>query len=303
MIREIYNYVALKTGKRSEPEFLQYLNAAVREIWGALDPVLDEIMIEVRNPLVTLPWFVGELRAIKSVCRDEAMTLTTPRPYYASKVPTSLPFITLNSGTPLLRSLRTASTLTISRAIADIPITVTVHGATRNGSAAMHPISLPAGTKQAELKVAYVTLTALVRDRLDNCDTEVYDAENVLISRIPMDRFDARYLQIRITDRRLDNFNEPEFFALYYRPVVPYYSSIDSALDPRLVDMTQNKIMEMIYSGSANEHEATAAAIYGSKTKAAHNRYGQRAAGVTIPLNTGEAAHDYIRISRPGRCD
>lgn len=303
MIREIYNYVSLKSGTRSEEVFLQFLNAAVREVWNALDPILDEMFIKAEGPLVTLPWCVGELRAMKSVCLDEQMTLLTPRPYYASKIPTTLPFVTLNTATPLLRSIRTASTLTISRAIADVPITVTVHGATRNGSAAVHAVDLPIGAKKAELKIAFVTLTALVRNALDNCDTEIYDAEGTLISIIPMDRFEARYQQIRITDRRLEHTGSPECFAIYYRPVVPYYRRLDSPLDPRLVDMVQNKILEMIMTGSSNEHEANAAAIYGSKTKAAHGRYGQRSAGISTFINTGETAHDYQRVYRPGRGD
>lgn len=303
MLRPIYELVSTKIGRLDEATFLTYVNAAVRELWDVVDPLIDEVMIKADSPLITLPWFVERPRAIKNVGRGEQLALYTPRPWYGENIISDYRFVVLDSATPLQRSLATASTLVIRRPVADTAIAVAVTGYTRSGSSTRLSVSLPIGVKSAETNLPFTGVTSITRNVQDSCDTEVVDAEGIVVSVIPMDLYQARYQRLRISGKDFDQQMWPCCLAIYYKPVTPSYRYIDSALDPRLANIIQNKVMELVMIGSPEESQANAAAIYAGKSKAAlANRAANDSIGKTIPINTGENPHDYQRIHRTIRC-
>lgn len=204
-IQDIINFVADRTGERDRTQLLREVNNELKRLWCSQDiegalAELDVLPNEQR--IVSLPWYVFELKGIKRIV-GEAQRLNTPRAaYHDFTYSQSTMEIRVLARSPLFVSLANPGPLTLKlRKPAGESFTVTVRGPDAYGVDNIEDVPFSPTEREHTTTGSYVDLTAISKSLPTTADVEVRDITGAVVSIIPASQTEVWCIRAQIFDR------------------------------------------------------------------------------------------------------
>jgi hypothetical protein len=184
---------------KSRELLIKFINKAAQEIYKEIDlpRVLKEAYINVTNSTrVTLPTFVGELRAVRNP--KGKMDLTDLRPRYAlADWHNEWNKFRIVGETAINQEILNTSPLSVETSNADDDLIITLVGETDTSNRATDNIQMTEaevlGTKN------FNNITSISKNKITEDVVKIYDAENNELAVIYADQFTSRYLVVDIS--------------------------------------------------------------------------------------------------------
>lgn len=204
-------YILRKVGRKlglnpQDPEsrlyMLDLLNEGAREVYMQSDAVgsVMEMVFKVNgDQTVTLPWYVGRIRAMRENCSMQVWHVNQMRPRYNQfnwqdqwrnwrlRNRQALQATVTNQSVGVL-------TVTV---VEDPPIVVTLKGPISTAQSVVEQVTMDALTKNSVNQ--FLTYTAIQKDRPNNCDVTLSDVDGNVLSVIPNTEFKAEYQVIDVS--------------------------------------------------------------------------------------------------------
>lgn len=199
----IIRRVESESGYTDSREYLvDKVNEACREIYTKRDlPIsLQEIFIKANsNAELALPPFVGELRAIRSTQWNDRWDLTDLRPRYNScEWPHIWKSWRIKCYAPTKVESNNIAPVTLTIAVADSTLQVTIAGETLDSSNEFEVITMDAIEKEGTKN--FTTIRSIKKNKINNKNVVVHDADDVEIATIYADQYDARYVVVDVSE-------------------------------------------------------------------------------------------------------
>lgn len=287
MLRDLLQYAYEVTGipldKRDQ--LLRLVNRAARELYDCADlpgsygeKVFTFDADSGTEKLITLPWFIGSIRAARLYEIGPRIDLVSVAEKYAPRS-WQPPFLEwrVYHRSPLVRTLTQATQLTFTISTAETtPIEITVVGQTTTAARVNETVIIDVGATSVTTLNQWSQddpdgIVSLQKNRVTNTDVVVTTTvDGTEVSKIPNRAFEARNIVIQISDdlssySTIDNSVE----ILYKKVWIPFYYDTDVFCAPELEDAIVWKLREHWYSVKAADaqNELMAAAAMAAKAK------------------------------------
>ncbi len=175
---------------------IDYINEAAEEIWesqdlpGSLQEVYTNISPDLR---ISLPPFVGELRAVRNRRWDGKMQLADIRARYSSEDwPEKWQKFRKIGESPLANDITNAAPVTIVYPAIDTDLEITILGVTANSNRATDVITMTGATMNGTL--SFVEILKISKNKATDFNVLIKDAEDNELSLIYADQLEARYI-------------------------------------------------------------------------------------------------------------
>lgn len=179
---------------------VKVVNQAAKEIYSRVDlpRVLKECYLEVtRDTTITLPPFVGELRAVRN-CRDKQDIVDLRPRYSLNDWQQKWDKFRLVGEGAINRELLNTAPVSVEYSAADAALSVTLIGETDESNRAVDTVTMTGasvlGTKN------FININKIRKNKITENVVKIYDADGVLLSEIYADQFEARYLVVDISE-------------------------------------------------------------------------------------------------------
>lgn len=188
-LQEIIQFVADRTGENDLVQIGREVNNELRKLWNTSDVEGSLLEIDVApnaERIVTLPWYVFQVKAVKRSIGDN-LRMYTPRAAFQDLHYAQSPFeVRILDRSPLFQSLANVGPLTLKlRKVAATAFTVTVRGPDDFGVDSTETIEFNPGEKEHTTTGSYVNVLALSKSAQTSMDVEVRDVTNSVVSIIP----------------------------------------------------------------------------------------------------------------------
>lgn len=207
-LRYIIRRVAKEIGVSSpelNPEqkaaLIDIINQAAEEVYENKDlPIsLKEVYVKANtNKRMSLPPFVGEIRAIRSTIWNDNWTIQDLRPrYHARDWPNKWKNFRLIEYSPIKTELTSATPGTIEYPIVDGKLAITLVGETANSSRTVETIY-----QGALIQVwtnSFLSFKAIRKNKVTSYDVVIKDADGIEIATLYADQLESRYVIIDIS--------------------------------------------------------------------------------------------------------
>jgi hypothetical protein len=230
MLSDVIEFVKSRASIVDRATTLREINFAWKEIWAIddLPNAVQEITAQSGTEArISLPHYVGKIRAIKQNCNRALISLYTPKSNYTESAYIQSPFSWVELGTnPLNATITNATTVNLEIAEAESEqITVTLLGETDNASEDREQLIIPIGTTNVESTKRFTNITQATKDKFTLSDVKILDGNDVELGSIPNAAFEARNLIIQVTDSCNTNPCPSGCFDILYKRVAPilYY--------------------------------------------------------------------------------
>jgi len=303
MLADIIEFVQSRTDLASREAVLREINAAWREIWGSDD--LPNSVFEVsvspfdNTARVSLPYFVGVIRGVKSNIDRLRVNLLTPRPYYQDEQYFQSPYTWRILGlSPLSASITNATKLHFSiEKTESTQFTITIIGTDDNGSDVRDQIVVPPGTTDVWSNLRFTDASSIVKDTLTASNVEVAGANGEDFGIIPNLAFEARNTVIQITDKCLQCCNNCRCFDVLFKKPAPvlFYDEQNVPFPEVLI----NKTLELI--SMPKDGQEAKAQMYAQKAQGLLSNYNNNESSVEKRLDLGKSLYEtYTGSGWPG---
>lgn len=288
-LKTVIDFVASRTDLTNRADLLREINFAWDEIWNSddLPNSLFEITMKAADDdsaRITLPFFVGKIRAVKSNNR-ERVTLNTPRPYYHDETYTQSPFTHRILGvSPLSKSITNATRLKFTIPVANpAQFKVTVIGPDDNAAEVRDQIIFPVGSKEVWTTRQYTDSNSITKDILTDWNVRILGANGEDFGVIPNLDFAARNTVVQISDKCNKCCTSCYCFDVLYKKTTPvlYY---DEQMVP-YPDVLMVKTLEWITLPKDGQERK--AVLYSDKTKQLRGNFNKDDGGITHVLDVG----------------
>ena len=288
MLRDVIAFVKSRANL-SDENALREINLAFQEMYAADDMPnsLYEMTVvpAATTARITLPWYVGSLKAVKTTFARERIILNTPRPYYHDATYLQSPFKWSILGKSSINSvISNATTLTISIPRAETArFTVTLVGPTDNAQSTKEEVVFEIGDTEHET-VSRFTDAYITKDAITESNVSIIDSTGAEISVLPNSQFEGLNTAIQILDNRGQIcYAESIYncFDILYKQTTPYLHYPETFVPMETVLM--NKVMEWITLPKDGEEQKAILFAEKSRSLAAANNAEER--GVDNPLD------------------
>lgn len=248
---------------------LRFLNEASRELYSQFDMAgsLMEMVFKVNgDQTVSLPSYVGKIRAVREYASMQVWHLNQMRPRYNQFNWSDMwKNYRLKNKQALQTSVTNESFGILSVVtVEDPPVVVSLTGPTIDSTQLSEQVVMDAVSKQSVNR--YTDYVAVKKDRVNNYDITLSDIDGKALTVIPNNTKEAQYQVIDVSSApwlpqntsTFDNYVE-----ILYKKVLPYLSNDDDefpAFD--YDDVVVNKIMQL---WSEEQNKAEIAAVYDAK--------------------------------------
>lgn len=231
---------------------LRLLNEAARELYPQADVAgtLFEQCFKVNgDQTITLPYYVGSVRAIRQLDSGQAWHINMMRPRY-----NQFNWVDAwrNVRIKNLQALQTSVTNTsfgivTVATVENPPIVVSLSGPTPAASLVNENITMDTLTKQSVNQ--FIDYVAVKKDRRNNCDVTLSDIDGKVLTVIPNVCLEAKYQILDISQSPwlpqntspLSNYME----VLYKKALLPLYYDDDEYPAFNYDDVLVNKVMQL----------------------------------------------------------
>jgi len=307
-------YILLQAGRKiglspSKPQdrttLLLYLNEAARELYDQsdMDGILMEQVFKVNaDQTISLPYYVGALRAIRSLYSNEQWHINKLQPRYSQiNWKDQWKNFRLRNLQALQYTNTNASVGVITvPTIEDPPIVVTVVGPTTNASSATEAVTMDALTKNTT--GAYIDYVTVAKDRINTVDVTLSDADGNLLTTIPNCMYEARYQIVDVSTYPFNNANTSllnnYLEILYKKALTSLFNDSDSF--PSKTDYDDILVNKMLQLYSEDQGKAEEALAYDSKaTRSLARKHEDANRSTEDMINLSRHPHDRVhtRIS------
>src|ERR1017187_2897695 len=181
---------------------LRFLNEAASELYTQADLVgtlMEQVFKVNGDQTLTLPSYVGELRAVREFASMQAWHLNQMRPRYNQFNWTDMwRNFRLLGKRALMATVTNASLATVSVSVVENPpIVVTLAGPTSTATMMQESLVMDSFTKQSINN--FTDYTSVKKDRTNNCDVTLYDADGKILTVIPNNEVEAKYQTVDIS--------------------------------------------------------------------------------------------------------
>lgn len=206
MLRDVIEFVKSRLSF-DDTRALREINLAYQELWGTNDfeNSVQEMSVKPidQSNIITLPWYVDVIKAVKYNPSRERVRLFDVRPYYQDDTYwQSIYAWRVLGNSPLNTSIINATTLTLRIPEAETErFVVTIQGPSDHSQSTREQVTFEPGDVEKETTRAFVDVTSISKDVLTANDVTVLTASDVEIAHIPNNRYEARNMVIQITDK------------------------------------------------------------------------------------------------------
>lgn len=201
----ILQQVSRKSGldiANDRPLLLDIINEAAKEVYEKKDlpGCLREIYARAStNKELALPSFIGELRAVRSTLWNDVFRLQDMRPRYNSRDwPNKWKAWRIKGYGAIHTELTNAGPLTLTIPTADSTVTVTIVGETVDSNRVADTITMSATSKVATK--SFTSIRGLIKNKINNENITILDADGAEISVIFADQLEARYVIVDVSE-------------------------------------------------------------------------------------------------------
>lgn len=235
MLRDVVRFVQSRTDMTSRDDILREINYAWAEIWNSDDLPNSVFEISVspadNTPRITLPYFVGFLRAVKANLGRIRVDLNTPRPYYQDETYNQSPYTWRILGKhPLSRTIENATRLKFTVAEAQtMQFTVTVIGTDDHGAEVRDQIVFAVGDLEKFSNKNFTDVSGISKDKFTTCNVNILglytDSADVDYGFIPNLEYEVWNTVIQVTDKCTQCCTNCRCFDVLYKRTPPllYY--------------------------------------------------------------------------------
>lgn len=295
-------------GQRSV--LLRFLNEAAIEFYAQADvagTLVEQVFKVNGDQTISLPYYVGELRAVREFNSYIPWHINQLRPRYNIN---NWQEIWRNWRIKGLQALQTtvhnqAQLIIVVPAVETPPITVSIAGPTLTASSAVEDIVMDAVSKTSVN--SYTDVTLIRKDRINNFDVAVTSIDNEQISTIPNNMLEASYLIIDVSTlpwSTQSNSKQQHYVEVLYKKVLPWLYRDNDEYPAKGYDFAiVNKMMQL---WKEEQDKGEAAALYDAKAtrSAARVHEDQNRATedvISFQVNGYDTLLARLRTNRPGR--
>lgn len=274
---------------------LRFANEAMREAYMQCDPVgsLMEAVFKVNgNQTVSLPQYVGFVRAIRELCSWEPWHLKQMRPRYNQfNWPDSWRGWRLRNRQALMATVVNQSVGVITVPFVETPnIVVTVSGPTALASRATESVIMSSTVMKTQNQ--YMDYVTVQKDRANDYDVSLVDIDNNPLTVIPNTELTAQYQIVDVSDAPwLSQSTAPmeNYMEVLFKKTLPLMTNDNDEFPaPNYDDIIVNKIMQLW-----GEEQGKADMAVGYATKATQTM-------VRLKEENNRGAEDMIALSANG---
>lgn len=286
MLRDVINFVKSRLSF-DDDRALREINIAYKELWATNDfeNSVQEISVMPvdQSNIITLPWYVDVLKAVKLNPSRERVRLFDPRPYYQDETYWQSPFAWRVLGTsPLNTSITNATTLTLTIPKAETArFIVTLQGPSDYSQNTREQVVFEIGDTEHETERAFLDVTSLSKDVLTNNDVKITTASTLDIASIPNHRYEARNTVVQITDKLYKPCNFCQCWDILYKNPCPILVYPETPVPGE--ESLMNKVMEWVTM--PQEDGGAQAALFNLKSEALLKIANNNVKGVDKPLD------------------
>lgn len=242
-------------------QLTRIINRAAQEIYDSTDlpgSVTDNVfnIDDTQIQAITLPWFVGEIRAARYYEHGGRITIVASQARFKT-YPWRPPYLQwrILGHTPLERTLNQATQLkfVIAETESD-PIVISVVGQTVHAARHIENVTIAPGetevtTTKQWLQDSPLGIVALHKDRITDHDVKAYTTvDNAQVATIYNRAMSADNTRIAITEDSVGTEIDSAVQVLYKKRYIPLYYNEDVFVDQRLEDAIIWKVREHWYS-------------------------------------------------------
>lgn len=289
MFKDVIEFIMSRTGIVDRAIAVREANYAWNEMWNSddLENSLFEITVKPidNSPRISLPHYVGIIRAVKQNFGKLRIHLNTPRPYYHDETYWQSPYTWRILGkSPLYDSIANATTLTLSIAEAEAAdITITLSGKTDNASEDRETLVIKAGSTSIESTLRYMDLTGATKSTITSHDVLILDPNGNEFGVIPNKKFEAKNTVIQVTDKCFKICNTNRCWDILYKIPTPYLYYDEDHVPFEGVLM--NKALEWITMPKEGQEDKTT--LYAGKATALLQQLNQNEVSIEKKIDTG----------------
>lgn len=314
-LKYVLNQAGAKMGLNpSQPAdrdvLLRFANEAAEELYDSFDPVgslLEETFKVNGNQTISMPMYVGEIRAVREAASWIAWHLNTMRPRFNQFNWTdSWRNIRLINTQALAATVTNTSVgvLTV-HAVENPPIVVTVSGSTETAQNVGETIVMDATTKQTVNQ--YNTYNLVSKDRVNMYNVTLSDVDGTLLTVIPNDMLEACYQIYDVSMCPFLNQNtsvQSNYLEVLFKKALPWYQNDSDQFPAQKYDnIWVNKMLQL---WKEEQDDAQGALMYDAKaTRSAarkkENRNESTEEKVAVVANPHDTLLPRIRGGRRSR--
>lgn len=209
---------------------LRFLNEAAEELYDQSDMPnsLWEMVFKVNgNQTITLPAYVGELRAVREFFSQIPWHINTMRPRFnVANWPDMWRNWRIVGNSCLQATVRnTAKGTLVVKAVEDPPIVVTLNGSTEDATAVSESVTMDAVEKS--MTYNYINYHGIIKDRVNLYDITVLDADGMQLSQLANNELEADYLVVDVSTfpfLNQDVSQQAHYLEVLYKKALPWYS-------------------------------------------------------------------------------
>lgn len=254
----------------SDDALLRYINRAAQELYDSHD--LPNSLWEAfftfgtQTQLITLPWYVGDIRGVRRHQYSNKIQVVDSRPrYHYSPWVQPLDQWRIIGNTPLTVSQTQAGTLTVTIAVAEsTAFTVRIRGQTTTASIASETLTFPAGATSQTTTIQFTQpapfgIVAITKSRKTLTDVTITQSSDALeIARIPNCMLEASNRLLQVHDGEFNTaFGTDELVEVLFKwPFIPLDADEDMFLGTNRYDQAVVwKLREIWHSTRKGEEE------------------------------------------------
>ena len=250
------------TGDRAR--MVRYLNRAYREYYNRTDlpGALKEqtFQLDPTDYLVTLPWYVGEVRGVKRH-DGEKVNVIGPHDQYGFNALRPTPDLFRIVGRRAIHTpLSLESQLTVTIALAqDEPFSVCIKGETASAAQIVETLTFTPGTLSMTTTAQFAKdnpngIQSISRNGDVTADITVEDGAAVEIAHLPNALESLNHIVIQVTDKDITLATEDRIYDLLYKETfIPLVNDADEIVFPALADAIVWKARSYAAAGSKDE--------------------------------------------------
>jgi len=289
---------------------LLIMNEACNELYDEADMAgsLFEQNFKVNgDQTISMPAYVGELRAIREANSYIPWHINQMRPRYnVANWKEMWRGWRIKNHQALQQSVVNESAITVTVPVVETPaIVVTVTGPTLTGTSVTENITMDALTKTTANN--YLDVIVARKDRVNSYDVTLSDVDGTLLTVIPNNMLEARYLILDISMLPWSNTSssaQDHFVEVLYKKALPWFSNDgDEFPAPGYDNIIVNKMMQLVAEEQEKGPKAAGYDAKATRSLARKHENENRATEDVVAMvpNGHDELLTRLRTNRPGR--
>jgi len=197
----ILKQVGAKTGlsplqASQRQTLLRWLNEASDELYNQADPpgsIWEQVFRMNGDQTITMPWYVGSIRAVREKDSQIAWSINQMRPRYNQFNWVDMwRNVRLKNTQALARTISNMSVVTLTVPVVETPpVVITIVGPAEGSSNLSESVTMDSTTKTTTN--SFIDITSIIKDRINNYDVVVTDVDGNELSTMPNNRKESKY--------------------------------------------------------------------------------------------------------------